>query len=129
GGTPVGDAVEFASMKALWAGAASDRRCVIGSVKSTVGHLLTGAGAAALTKVLFALNEGVLPPTANHETPAPGLEMERSPFRVLREPEPWQGERRAAVSAFGFGGVNAHLLIEAGLECGAAAPLSYVLPS
>jgi 3-hydroxymyristoyl/3-hydroxydecanoyl-(acyl carrier protein) dehydratase/malonyl CoA-acyl carrier protein transacylase len=89
---------------------------VLGAVKSTVGHLLTGAGAAALAKVLFALRERTLPPTANFERAAPGLGMERSPFRVLREAEAWAAPagrgRRAAVSGFGFGGVNAHLLIE-----------------
>jgi acyl transferase domain-containing protein/3-hydroxymyristoyl/3-hydroxydecanoyl-(acyl carrier protein) dehydratase len=115
-GTPVGDAVELASLKVLWAGADPGRKCVIGSVKSTVGHLLTAAGAAALTKVLFALGEGVLPPTANFECPAPGLGLERSPFEVLRASRPWQrragAPRRAAVSAFGFGGINAHLLLE-----------------
>src|SRR5206468_12573483 len=51
-GTPVGDAVEFHSLEQLWQGIEPANRCVIGSVKSTVGHLLTGAGAAALTKVL-----------------------------------------------------------------------------
>ena len=116
-GTPVGDAVELRSLETLWQGGRGrGGQCVIGSVKSTVGHLLTGAGAAALTKVLFALREGVLPPTANFEQAAPGLNLDRSPFRVLRQPEPWPRRdgrpRRAAVSAFGFGGVNAHLLIE-----------------
>jgi acyl transferase domain-containing protein/3-hydroxymyristoyl/3-hydroxydecanoyl-(acyl carrier protein) dehydratase len=116
-GTPVGDAVELRSLKALWQGVRHrPGQCVIGSVKSTTGHLLTGAGAAALTKVLFALNEGILPPTANFEQAPPGLELDGSPFRVLDQPEPWhrrEGKpRRAAVSAFGFGGINAHLLIE-----------------
>lgn len=120
-GTPVGDAVELDSYKRLWQWEASGvcqrpahhpdfSGAVLGSVKSSVGHLLTGAGAAALTKVLFALNEGFLPPTANFRTPTVGLAD--SPFRVLSQPEPWQGTRRAAVSSFGFGGINAHLLIE-----------------
>jgi acyl transferase domain-containing protein/3-hydroxymyristoyl/3-hydroxydecanoyl-(acyl carrier protein) dehydratase len=118
-GTPVGDAVEARSLHALWEGLPRRAgQCVLGSVKSTVGHLLTGAGAAALTKVLFALRDGVLPPTANFERAAAGLGLDGSPFRVLREPEPWPrrggAPRRAAVSAFGFGGVNAHLLIEEG---------------
>jgi acyl transferase domain-containing protein/3-hydroxymyristoyl/3-hydroxydecanoyl-(acyl carrier protein) dehydratase len=116
-GTPIGDAVEFNSLKTLWRDyQGPPGRCVLGAVKSSVGHLLTGAGAAALTKVLFALGEKTLPPTANFETPAPALEMERSPFRVLRKSEPWpcpsDRPRRAAVSGFGFGGINAHLLIE-----------------
>jgi acyl transferase domain-containing protein len=73
-GTPVGDAVEFDSLRELWGSAGwKPGSCVIGSVKSTVGHLLTGAGAAAVTKVLGAMSAGVLPPQANFAEPAPGL--------------------------------------------------------
>jgi acyl transferase domain-containing protein/3-hydroxymyristoyl/3-hydroxydecanoyl-(acyl carrier protein) dehydratase len=115
-GTPVGDAVEFDSLRELWgADGWKPGRCAIGSVKSTVGHLLTGAGAAAVAKVLRAFSAGELPPEANFETPAAGLGYEGGPFRVLRKAEPWErprGGRRAAVSGFGFGGVNAHLLFE-----------------
>ncbi len=117
-GTPVGDSVEFQSLKTLW-GAKGWRpgQCVIGSVKSTVGHLLTAAGAAGVAKVLSAFQAGILPPTANFATPATGVDFETSPFRILHRGQPWQrrGEqtpRRAAVSAFGFGGINAHLLLE-----------------
>ena len=117
-GTPVGDAVEFASLKALW-GRDGWRpgQCVIGSVKSTVGHLLTAAGASGLAKVLCAMRDGVLPPTANFAAPPPGLGLEESPFRILKEPCEWRRRsaatpRRAAISGFGFGGVNAHLLLE-----------------
>ena len=109
-GTPVGDAVELESLKQLWSSASPGTRAVLGSVKASIGHLLTGAGAAALTKVLFALNEGILPPTAHHEHPITSLH--HSPFQVLKQPEHWKGECRAAVSAFGFGGINAHLLVE-----------------
>ncbi|QOX79304.1 type I polyketide synthase [Trichlorobacter lovleyi] len=116
-GTPVGDAVEVASLKELWQGSDSRQNCVIGSVKSNIGHLLTAAGAAALTKVLLAMQHATLPPTANFSVPQPGMQLEQSPFKVLTRAEPWQrrGEtipRRAAVSAFGFGGINAHLLVE-----------------
>ncbi len=117
-GTPVGDAVEFASLKSLW-GRDGWRpgQCVIGSVKSTVGHLLTAAGASGVVKVLSALQARTLPPTANFSTSAPGMGMEGSPFQVLREPREWRRRaetipRRAAISGFGFGGVNAHLLLE-----------------
>ena len=64
------------------------QRCVIGSVKSNIGHLLTAAGAAALTKVLLAMRAGVLPPTAGFNTPQPGMELEQSPFRVLQGARP-----------------------------------------
>lgn len=119
-GTPVGDAVEFASLKTLWSDAAaasnSERRAALGSVKSNVGHALTAAGAAGLLKVLLAIRHKALPPIANHERPSPRLGLEQSPFRILKEteawPEPIGRPRRAAISGFGFGGINAHVLIE-----------------
>ena len=117
-GTPVGDAVEFESLRQLWGDVRgeSGAKCVIGSVKSNVGHLLTAAGGAGLIKVLMAMRERVLPPTANFERASAKLELEKSPFRVLREAEEWKRPagrgRRAAVSGFGFGGINAHVLIE-----------------
>ena len=110
-GTAVGDAVEFESLRELWG--ESDWEpgcCAIGSVKSTVGHLLTGAGAAAVAKVLLALKAETLPPQANFAEPAAGLRYAKGPFRALSKPEQWvrrDGARRAAVSGFGFGGVNA----------------------
>ncbi|MDR3637011.1 MAG: polyketide synthase, partial [Isosphaeraceae bacterium] len=71
-GTPVGDAVELASLTALWGNDGWRRgQCVIGSVKSNVGHALTAAGAAGLLKVLLALHHRTLPPTANFEAPGP----------------------------------------------------------
>ncbi len=117
-GTPVGDAVEVASLRELWGPERPiGEQCVIGSVKSNIGHLLTAAGSAALTKVLLAMRAETLPPTANFNTPQPGMQLEQSPFRVLTGKEPWQrrpdgSPRRAAVSAFGFGGINGHLLVE-----------------
>ena len=119
-GTPVGDAVEFASLRALWGD--GDRswsagQCVISSVKSNIGHALTAAGAAGLLKVLLALKHKRYPPTANFTAPGPSLGYDASPFRVLTEARAWEPRaagrpRRAAISGFGFGGINAHLLIE-----------------
>lgn len=118
-GTPVGDAIEFESLRQTWAAAGGKPgRTVIGSVKSTVGHLLTGAGAAAVAKVVKAFAAKKLPPQANFDRPAAGLTgYDGGPFRVLKTAEAWESRkptvpRRAAVSGFGFGGVNAHLLIE-----------------
>ena len=117
-GTPVGDAVEFDSLKQLWADSATDHSCVLGSVKSNVGHLLTAAGSAAVIKTILALKNKTLPPTAGFEHSGPQMAMENSPFQVLNKARQWKAPtdrpRRAAVSAFGFGGVNAHLLLE---EC------------
>jgi acyl transferase domain-containing protein/3-hydroxymyristoyl/3-hydroxydecanoyl-(acyl carrier protein) dehydratase len=113
-GTPVGDAVEFESLSELWNG--STGGAVIGSVKSTVGHLLTGAGSAALAKVILAMAHRQLPPQANFSQPSEGLKYDGGPFMVLNRAEPWEAAegspRRAAVSGFGFGGINAHLLVE-----------------
>lgn len=112
-GTPVGDAVEFHSLCEL----GRESKCVIGSVKSTVGHLLTGANAAGLMKVLLAFKHETLPPSANFQTALASVDLARSPFRVLNHVVPWTkrpngAPRRAAISGFGFGGINAHLLIE-----------------
>lgn len=128
-GTPVGDGVEIDSLHQLWAEEnGQPGQCVIGGVKSNVGHLLTGAGAAGLMKVLLALKQETLPPTANFNSPAAGLARPESPFRVINRAEPWQRRttvrgrshsneatlipRRATINAFGFGGINAHVLIE-----------------
>ncbi len=132
-GTPIGDRVEIASLHELWQDEPSrPGQCVIGGVKSNVGHLLTGAGAAGLMKVLLAIKHQTLPPTANFEQPSSAIDPAHSPFRVLAKAEPWatrnieagirnqtssiastkQIPRRATVNAFGFGGINAHALIE-----------------
>lgn len=117
-GTPVGDGVEFKSLQTMWASSdASQNGCVIGSVKSNVGHLLTGAGAAGLLKVLCAMREAVLPATANFVKAGKGLNLETSCFKVLSESQDWAKRdedtpRRAAISGFGFGGINGHVLLE-----------------
>ncbi len=115
-GTPVGDGVEFNSLNNLWQQHNVEGECVIGSVKSNVGHLLTAAGSAALMKTLLAMKHGILPPTANYETPSNKIDLANSPFKILAEAEPWEVKtntpRRAAISGFGFGGINAHVLLE-----------------
>ena len=117
-GTPVGDAAEINSLHQLWGSVAWNvGQCAIGSVKSMIGHLLTAAGAAGLIKVLLALEQKKLPPSVNYDRPLAGFEPPASPFRVQCVAEAWERRaaetpRRAAVSAFGFGGINAHVLIE-----------------
>ena len=117
-GTPRGDAVELESLKALWGDAGwRAGQCAIGSLKANIGHALTAAGAAGLLKLLLALKHRTFPPTANFERPNPRLGLEDSPFRVVTRPEPWPSRtteppRRAAISGFGFGGINAHVLLE-----------------
>ncbi len=94
-GTPVGDAVEFNSLRALWSEVPETDRaqthCVIGSVKSNVGHLLTAAGAAGLIKVLLAMRDRKLPPTANFSAAEHGINLSETPFAILRDAAPGRG--------------------------------------
>ncbi|MGV3621521.1 MAG: beta-ketoacyl synthase N-terminal-like domain-containing protein [Archangium sp.] len=110
-GTPRGDGVELKSLSTMWEGTSS--RAVIGSVKSNVGHLLTAAGMAGLTKVIQAIAHGELPPSANVTSSTLSPSLKSTPFDVIETPREWKSPiRRAAVSGFGFGGINAHLLLE-----------------
>ena len=117
-GTPIGDVVELQSLRNLWNKYdGSTGQCPIGSIKSMIGHLLTGAGAASMIKILLALRHKTLPPSLNFNRPSDKSPLHNSPFRVQTEAEPWEKRdkntpRRAAVSAFGFGGINSHLLFE-----------------
>ncbi|MCP3951773.1 MAG: hypothetical protein GY697_06070, partial [Desulfobacterales bacterium] len=117
-GTPVGDATELNSLIKLWQDEKwNPGQCAIGSIKSMTGHLLTAAGAAGSIKTLLALHHKTLPPSLNFSEPSATSPLGNSPFCVQVKPEPWpQSEpgrpARAAVSAFGFGGINAHMLLE-----------------
>ena len=120
-GTPVGDAVEFNSLVQLWQRGAAQQavaaRCVLSAVKSNIGHLLTAAGSAGLIKTLMAMQHGRLPPVANFQRPSDKVRLAQSPFAILDRSQAWQRRatnvpRRAAINGFGFGGINAHLLIE-----------------
>ena len=109
-GTPLGDAVEARSAARIFGGRPAP--LPIGSAKSNVGHLLTASGAAGLLKLVSAIREGTFPATA--EVTDPIDELRDGTLRLLVANEPWSGQRRrAAISAFGFGGNNAHLVIEA----------------
>jgi acyl transferase domain-containing protein/3-hydroxymyristoyl/3-hydroxydecanoyl-(acyl carrier protein) dehydratase len=117
-GTPLGDAAEIRSMRSLWGDSGwSAGQCAIGSVKSNIGHLLTAAGAAGLIKMVLALRDQKIPPSLNFDHASPDAGLEGSPFAVPSSAETWHRRdertlRRAGVSGFGFGGINAHLLIE-----------------
>ncbi len=117
-GTPVGDATELQSLKLLWENTGSKSgQYPIGSVKSMIGHLLTAAGAAGMIKTLLAMKHQTLPPSLNFTAPAENSPLHGSPFRVQTLAEPWHRRdpripRRAAISAFGFGGINGHVLLE-----------------
>ncbi|MGP0063709.1 MAG: SDR family NAD(P)-dependent oxidoreductase [Isosphaeraceae bacterium] len=116
-GTRVGDAIELSALEEVFRGARlSGPWCALGSVKSQVGHTKAAAGAAGLIKAALALHHKVLPPTLKVRRPMGSLAGGDSPFYLNAEARPWLsstgGPRRAAVSAFGFGGSNFHCLLE-----------------
>ena len=112
-GTVVGDRTELATLTEVYTRAGADvGACVLGSVKSQIGHTKCAAGMAGLIKASLAIYHGVLPPTSNIKTPNPAWHAESSPFVFLDQARPWMAERRvAAVSAFGFGGTNFHAVL------------------
>jgi acyl transferase domain-containing protein/acyl carrier protein/SAM-dependent methyltransferase len=117
-GTALGDPIEIEGLAGAFAGrGVPEASCAIGSVKSNVGHLLASAGVAGAMKAVLALEHAELPPTIHVERQNPHLAIAGTPFVINTEARPWpkpaKGKRRAAVSAFGFSGTNAHVVLEA----------------
>ncbi|WP_438490158.1 SDR family NAD(P)-dependent oxidoreductase [Streptomyces sp. S186] len=116
-GTPAGDSVELNALSELLAALGEGRFAAVGSVKSQIGHTKAAAGVAGMIKAVLALHHKVLPPTINVDTPNPAATAENSPLYLNTTARPWvrdasRGVRRAGVSAFGFGGVNYHAVLE-----------------
>ena len=115
--TPMGDPVEVRALTRAWREETADTGfATLGSLKSNIGHTVIAAGASATIKTLMALQHQLIPGTLHYRSPNPGLQLESSPFRVTAEHTPWPvtpgTPRRAAVSAFGVGGTNAHIILE-----------------
>jgi len=115
-GTPVGDATEVRALRELLGPREGSPTVALGSVKSMIGHTLPAAGIAGLIKAALALYHRVLPPTLHCEEPDPRLGLQDSPLYVNSATRPWihggPAPRRAGVNAFGFGGINAHAILE-----------------
>ncbi|KZM71905.1 type I polyketide synthase [Nocardia terpenica] len=116
-GTMVGDRTELAVLTDVFTDAgANPGGCVLGSVKSQIGHTKCAAGMAGLIKTALALRSGVLPPTLHVTRPNSGWDAESSPFVFHAAARPWAAapaQRVAGVSAFGFGGTNFHVVLRA----------------
>ncbi|MFD5645412.1 SDR family NAD(P)-dependent oxidoreductase, partial [Streptomyces anulatus] len=122
-GTPLGDPVEVQALRSAFRRLGSDGggTCALGSVKANIGHLEAAAGIAGLLKTVLAMEHGTLPPSRNCDEINPYIQLDGSPFRMVRACEPWERAtgphgapvpRRAGVSSFGFGGANCHVVLE-----------------
>ena len=124
-GTPLGDPVEINALKsafrALGASAEGGATCGIASVKSNIGHLELAAGMASLIKVLLQMRQRTLVASLHCAEPNPYIDLSGSPFFIVGAKQPWPAPlaadgsplpRRAGISSFGFGGVNAHVVLE-----------------
>ncbi|GAA0601922.1 type I polyketide synthase [Kutzneria viridogrisea] len=115
-GTVVGDRTELETLTTVFtADGARAGTCVLGSVKSQIGHTKCAAGLAGLIKTAMALHTGVKPPTRHVTEPNPAWQGESSPFAFTSKALPWTqppAERLAGVSAFGFGGTNFHVVVQ-----------------
>ncbi|MGW4511751.1 type I polyketide synthase, partial [Streptomyces sp. NPDC004393] len=125
-GTPVGDPVEAAALGAvLGAGRDAGDPLLIGSAKTSVGHLEGAAGMVGLLKVLLGLKRRQLPPSRNFSTPNPRIPFADLGLRVQTEPSDWPHPDRpliAGVSSFGMGGTNGHVVVAEGPRTVPAAP-------
>ena len=117
-GIPMGDATEIESLNTCFNTPENENHDVaIGSIKSMIGHLLPASGVASLIKTVLAIHHRTLPPTLNAEENHPDLHLESSRFYTCNEARPWlrrhdDAPRRAGVNAFGFGGINSHVVLE-----------------
>jgi polyketide synthase PksN len=130
-GTPLGDPVEIDGLKQAFATLSKDgdpldsHYCALGSVKSNIGHLELASAMPSVIKVLLQLRHKTLVKSLHSEVLNPQIQLEESPFYVVKEKRPWEAlkdrngtdlPRRASVNSFGFGGVNAHVVIEEYIE-------------
>lgn len=115
-GTPLGDPIEIKSLKAvLGEGRSPEQPCWIGSVKTNIGHLEAAAGMAGLIKVILALQHRQIPPHLNLQRLNPYITLDGTAFSIPSTLVDWQAAsetRLAGISSFGFGGTNAHVILE-----------------
>jgi acyl transferase domain-containing protein len=125
-GTAVGDPVEATALGTVFGtGRGSGEHCLVGSVKTNIGHLEAGAGIAGLIKAALALRHRAIPASLHFEQPNPAIPFGDLRLRVPTTLEPWPaatGPAMAGVNSFGFGGANAHVILEAPPEPRRPAP-------
>ena len=112
-GTKVGDPIEANALGAVFGQQRSHNNCLIGSVKTNIGHTETAAGIAGIIKVALALKHKQIPPSLNFKTPNPAIAFDDLKLEVVTELTPWLSDKPliAGVNSFGFGGTNAHIVM------------------
>ena len=125
-GTLLGDPIEARALgTVLGRGRTADAPLLIGAIKSNLGHLEAAAGIAGFIKAVLAVQRGAIPPNRGFETPNPHIQFDEMRLKVVAKEQDWptrQHVRRAGVSAFGFGGANAHVVLEQSPEIAVHAP-------
>ncbi|MCA4899733.1 MAG: SDR family NAD(P)-dependent oxidoreductase, partial [Cytophagales bacterium] len=116
-GTALGDPVEIEALTLAFraSGSTMSNYCVLGSLKSNIGHLDAASGVAGLIKVVMALKHKQLPGTVHYEKPNPNINFETTPFYVTNHLTAWHSKSfplRAGVSSLGVGGTNVHIILE-----------------
>ena len=115
-GTYLGDPLEVEALNRIYSHNNPKKQyCALGSVKSNVGHLEVVAGVASFIKAVMTLKKGRIAPTCHYKTPNPRIHFEETPFFVNNTAIDWPADmtpRRAAVSSFGVGGTNAHVILQ-----------------
>ena len=116
-GSGLGDTIEVQAAAAVYGkGRGAEQPLLIGSVKTNIGHLEPAAGVAGLIKTMLSMRRGAIPKQLHFQNPNPQLDWDRLPVRVTSEAADWpvhpDRPRRAAVSAFGISGTNAHVVVE-----------------
>lgn len=116
-GTATGDKVELSALERAWRSIEPEATldCMVGSIKSNIGHPVQAAGVASLIKLAFAFDREILPPSINVDEPMPETLADGFSLTVVREPREWSrrtgADRLAAVSSFAVGGANAHMVL------------------
>lgn len=121
-GTRLGDPIEVEALRQAF-GVSEPAGCALASVKSQIGHLGAAAGVIGLVRAVLGVHHGLIPPNADFRALNPAIGSDAGPFYIPARPRPWPADRPrvAAVSSFGIGGTNAHVVLEAAPASPAAA--------
>ncbi|MFE3542193.1 polyketide synthase Pks13 [Nocardia sp. NPDC059177] len=132
-GTPIGDPIEADALgRVVGRGRDADKPVLLGSAKTNFGHLESGAGAASLAKVLMSFQHNVIPPNINYAGPSPYIPFEQANLKIVDSPTEYprySGVATVGISGFGFGGTNAHIVLQEYVPAPAVPEVEDVTPA